>query len=241
MKKLLTVFSLILALAALASADIYIKSKTHTDAFSMMGQSQPAKDETAEQWIGDDRFALRTADFSMIIDGKKSLMDWVNHKDKTYVETTLPLDLTKLLPPEMASMGQMMKMTVTVTPNGQTKTVGQWKCTGYDVSMQMMMMPMKMTVWATTDVPFDPDKFMKMYSNLLKMQMMLDDASFQALTKIKGYWIATETAMDMMGAKVNSTTEVIEISQKSADPSVYSVPAGYAKQDKLSLKDMQRR
>jgi hypothetical protein len=51
MKKLLTVFSLLLMLAVLASADIYVKTKTHTDALSMMGQNQPAKDETTEQWF----------------------------------------------------------------------------------------------------------------------------------------------------------------------------------------------
>lgn len=241
MKKCSIFLSLLLVLAVFASADIYIKTKAHTDAFSMMGQSQPAKDDIQEQWFGDDKFAMITADFSMIVDLKKSLMYWINPKEKTYVETTLPLDMSKLLPAEFAQMASMMQMTVTVAPNGQTKTIGQWKCTGYDVTMQMMMMTFKMTVWASTDVPFDPEKYMKMYSNVMKMQMRLDDTSLQEMAKIKGYWISSETTAEVMGAKMSSTTEVIEITKKTPDPAVYTVPAGFTKQDKLSMKDIQQR
>jgi hypothetical protein len=40
---------------------------------------------------------------------------------------------------------------------------------------------------------------------------------------------------------MHNTTEVVEITKKSADASVYSVPAGYAKKDKLTMQDMQNR
>jgi hypothetical protein len=192
MKKLGVLFSLVLVLVAFASADIYIKSKAHTDAFAVMGQSQPAKDETTEQWMGDDTFATITPEMSFVVNLKKNVFYWINHGNKTYLESPLPFDMTKLLDPQMAQMmSQMMKMTVTVTPNGQTKTIGQWKCSGYDVALNMMMMPMKMAVWASTDVPFDVDKFMKLYANILKAQLRLDDAAIQEMMKVKGYWIST--------------------------------------------------
>lgn len=239
MKKAFFVWSAVLLLSAFAGADVYVKSKTHTDAFAIMGQSQPAKDETTEQWISDDRLAFSSTEMASIVDLKRNLMWLINHKDKTYVETQLPLDITKLIPPEMAQMmGAMMKMTVTVTPTGQTKTIGQWKCSGYDVSLQMMMMPMKMSVWASTDVPINLEKFSKLYSNILKAQLRLDDAAIQEMAKIKGFWIASETSGEMMGAKMRSTTEVIEISQKTPDPSVYLVPAGYTKKDFLDMRGM---
>jgi len=242
MKKLAILFSLVLVLAAFASADIYIKSKAHTDAFAVMGQSQPAKDETTEQWMGDDKFATITPEMTFIVDLKKNMLYWVNHSNKTYLESPLPFDMTKLLDPQMAQMmSQMMKMTVTVTPNNQTKTVGQWKCAGYDVALNMMMMPMKMSVWASTDVPFDVDKFQKLYANVLKAQLRLDDAAVQEMMKVKGYWIATEMNAEIMGAKMHNTTEVVEISNKTAPASAYSVPTGYTKKDKLSMQDMQNR
>jgi hypothetical protein len=242
MKKALTVLSLFLVLAVAANADFYVKSKMHTDPMSIMGRNQPAKDETTEQWFNDNQFAFISPETAIIVDFGKNVLDMVNHTQKTYIESTLPFDFTKLLDPQMAQMmSQMMKITVTVAPNGQTKTIGQWNCSGYDVTMNIMMMPMKIAVWASTDVPFDMAKFAKLYANIMKAQMRLDDASVQEMSKIKGYWISSETSMEMMGAKIHSTTEVIEITKKTPDASVYSVPAGYAKKDKLSAQDMQNR
>jgi len=239
LKKAFFVLSAVLLVAAAASADIYVKSKTHTDAFAIMGQSQPAKDETTEQWIAEDKLAFSSSEMSSIVDMTRKLMWLINHKDKTYVEAQLPLDITKLFPPEMAQMmGSMMKMTVTVMPTGQTRTIGQWKCSGYDVSIQMMMMPMKMAVWASTDVPIDLEKFSRLYSNIIKAQLRLDDAAIQEMAKIKGFWIASETTGEVMGAKMRSTTEVIEISKKTPDPSVYTIPAGYTKKDYLDMRGM---
>jgi hypothetical protein len=134
-----------------------------------------------------------------------------------------------------------MKMTVSATPNGQTKTIGQWKCSGYDVTIQMMMMPLKMSVWASTDVPIDMEKYAKMQSNILKVQLRLDDAALREMMNVKGYWIASETTGEMMGAKIRTTTEVVEITKKSPDASVYSVPAGFTKKDSLTMQDFQRR
>jgi hypothetical protein len=242
MKKLSIVLCFLLVLSVIASADVYIKSKTHTDAFAMMGQSQPAKDETTEQWLGDGKFATIMPAFSIIVDTKKNMLYWINNQSKSYVESPLPFDFTKLVDAQTAQMiTQMMEMTVTVTPNGQTKTIGQWKCTGYDVSLNMKMMPMKMSVWASTDVPFDVDQFMKLYTNVIKATMRLDDAGVQELMKVKGYWIATEINAEIMGTKMHTTSEVIEISKKTPPASIYSVPADYTKKDKLSMQDMQQR
>ncbi len=242
MKKIICVLSLFLVLATFAAADVYIKAKQHTDAFSVMGQSQPAKDEVIEQWIGDDKFAYISPEMSSILDLKKNIAYLIMPSEKTYVETPLPLDLTKIFPPEMAQMmAEMMKMTVSVTPNGQTKTIGQWKCSGYDVAIQMMMMPMKISVWASTDVPIDIEKYAKMQSNILKVQFRLDDAAVKEMMKIKGYWIASETTAEMMGAKMRITLDVVEISKKTPDASVYSVPAGFTKKDTLTMQDFQRR
>lgn len=240
MKKILIVLSLLLVLASFATADIYIKSKMHSDAFAMMGQNRPAKDEIMEQWFNDNQFAFFTPEFSMVVDLKKNVLDWILPPQKTYVESALPFDFTRIVDPQIAQMMSQMKATVTVTPNGQTKTIGQWACSGYDVTVNIMMMPMKIAVWATTDVPFDLAKFMNLYSNVLKAMYRVDDAAIQEMLKIKGYWISSEVSMDAMGTKIHSTTDVVEISKKTPDASVYSVPAGFAKKDKLSMQDMQR-
>lgn len=237
MKKVFFAVVLVLAIALLLPADVYIKTNVHTDAFAMMGQNQPAKDEVMEQWVGNNQLANMTGDKIMIMDMNKNLMFIVNLKDKTYVQTTLPLDMTKLVPKEAASMMAMMKVTVKVTPNGQTKKIGKWNCSGYDMDMNMAMMQMKMTVWATTDVPFDWKLFSKMYANVSKMQFM-DDAAIAEINKISGYQVASEMNMDMMGSKLKVTSQVVEITQKPAPAGIYTVSVGYTKKDTLSLEDM---
>ena len=232
MKKFIAVFALFCVASLSLSADVYIKTKTHQDAMSMMGQTTPAKDSIAEQWIGDDVFAHVSADQSMIINLKKNMAWIINHKAKNYVETPLPLDMAKLLPPEAAAFAGMMKMTATVTPTNDTKKVGQWACQGYTMNMSIMGMNVVTKVWASTDVGFDTAAFnAKFLGNIMKGQMMMDDASIKELGKIKGFQIATES--EMFGAK--STTEVVEIAKKTAPAGLYSLPAGYAKTASLSM------
>ena len=237
MKKILFTVFLVLAVAVLLTADVYIKTNVHTDAFAMMGQNQPAKDEIMEQWFGNNQLANITGDKIMIMDMNKNVMLIVNPKEKSYVETTLPLDMSKLVPKEAAPMLSMMKVTVKVTPNGQTKKINQWNCNGYDVDMNMMMMQMKMKAWATTEVSFDWKAFAKMYANISKMQFM-DDASIAELMKINGYQVASEMSMNVMGANMKVTSQVVEIAQKTAPAGIYSVPAGFTKKDSLSMQDL---
>lgn len=237
MKKALLALIVVLAAALLLPADVYIKTNVRTDAFEMMGQKQPAKDEVTEQWVNNSQLFNKQGERVTILDMKKNVMYIINLKEKSYVETALPLDMAKLLPPEAAQMAAMMKVTVKVTPNGQSKKIGQWNCSGYDVDMNMMMMKMKMAIWASTDVPFDWKVFSKMYTNVSKMQFM-DDASIAEFAKIKGFQIGSEMSMDMMGSKMKVVSQVVEISQKPAPAGLYSVPAGFTKEKSLSMKDI---
>jgi hypothetical protein len=236
MRKFAVVFICIIAVTAFANADIYVKTKMHQDAYSVMGQSQPAEDSVSEQWIGKDQVAMIQKGSGFIVDLKKNVMYMINHAEKTYVEAALPLDMSKLFPPEMAAMLKgMMKMSVSVTPGGQTKAIGQWKCENYAVDITMMM-PIKMTVWATTDVPFDLNAYVdNMQVNMLAAQFQLDTKAIAEMKKIRGFWIASETVVDMMGSKMKTSTEVVEITQKTPPAGIYTVPSGYTKKDFISM------
>jgi len=243
MKKYFAVLVLVMAVSLSLSADIYVKQKSHSDAMAIMGQTQPARDTVTEMWIGDDQFASFGGEGSVIIDLKKNVMYIINDKNKSYVEATLPVDFAKLLPPEAAAMAGMMKMTATVNPTNDTKKIGQWNCTGYEMTLTMMMgITMKSKLWASTEVPFDVKSFMaKIMPNVFKGQMHLDDASVKEMLKINGFQIATDMSAEIMGAKMHTTSEVIEISKKTAPENVYSPPAGYAKKATLSMEDLQKR
>ena len=241
MKKLTVLLVLMAVVALFANADVYVKTKTHSDAVSIMGQTTPAKDDVTEQWISDNALAHIGKDQSFIIDLNRNVMDIINHGAKTYVEATLPVDFAKLLPPQAAAMAGMMQMSATVTPGTETKKIGNWNCHLYKVNMSVMGMAMPLTVWASTDVPFDTAKFATLFAALLKGQMRFDDASVKEYLKIKGFQIASEMNAEIMGAKIHTTSEALEIGLKTAPAGVYSVPKGYAKKDTLSMDEVQKR
>ncbi len=241
MKKIFAVFLLMLAVSTLAAQDVYIKSKNHTDAISMGAQNQPARDMVTEQWIGAGKLAVVTPNKTTIVNVNKKLMYIVNHKTRTYVEAALPLDFAGLLPPESLPALQSARMTATVTPTGKKKIIGGRSCDEYNVALTVNIIQLNAKIYASTNVPFDVKSYSeKIAPSFIKSQMIgLDDASIQELGKIKGLTILSETTGEAMGAKIHQTTEVVQIIKKPAPAGIYSVPAGYTKQAKLSIQDLQ--
>jgi len=53
--------------------------------------------------------------------------------------------------------------------------------------------------------------------------------------------VATELTADVMGARMRTTTEVVEIVEKPAPAGTFAPPAGYTQKATLSMQDLQRR
>ena len=201
----------------------------------MQGQEKVV---TQEQWMGTDKIATISDNNTIILDLGKKKFYMLQNASKTYVESSLPLDMTSLMPEQMASMmkGFMSGMSVSVQPNGQTKQIGNWKAKGYDFTITAMGMPIKMIMWASSDVPFDWKKYQPLNAEVFKATMRMGEQFIQELQKLEGYPIATD--MEMMGVKVEMKVE--EISEKTPPANVYSVPADYTKKAKLGMEDMQQ-
>lgn len=245
MRKYAAVFIVFFLFSAVfVCADVYIKQKTHTDAFEVMGQSQPAKDVINNMWLAENKMASLSEDQSFIIDLEKNKVFWMNTQKKSYIEMDLPLDISKYLPEQAAEMMANMNISVAVQPTTETDTIAGKKCTKYDVTMTIMMMmtmEMKMKVWATEDVPFDWKKFQDKMIQMFSPTMPLGEEALNAFKQIKGWQMRSEMTMNMMGTDMKTVQEVMEIAQKDAPAGTYTVPEGYTKQDKFSLEDMQRR
>ncbi len=235
MKKFFVIVTLIVSLFVFLGADIYVKQETKTPSF--MGQ--PAKNVIQEQWLGNNKMATVSEDTNTILDLNLKKMVMIQHKSKTYVEMTLPLDITKMMPEQMATMmkGMMESMTVSVKPNGQSKKVKNWNTKGYDVAMKMMGMEVKMVFWAAPNPGFEWKKYSDLFTEVYKAQLRIGEKFIAEFKKIDGYPVETETSV--MGMTIINS--VIEINpNKTPGPEVYKVPAGYTKKDKLSMQDMQQ-
>jgi len=229
------------AASLLLSADIYIKTVSHRDSATYMEITIPEQDTIMEQWVSGKKFAMVADPLTYIVDLARNSAIFLIPASKTYVETTLPIDMIKLMPPEFADMAAMLQYTATVKPSGETKKIGAWNCAGYDVAVSMRGSPLAMKIWATTDVPFDLTKYEEMLGAVQKAQMFLGEATVKEFAKIKGIQVATETTGEINGVQMRMTTEVVEISQRDAPRGIYEVPAGFTKKATLSLEDLQRR
>jgi len=205
----------------------------HTDAVTIMGQTEPAKDEEGATWMAEDMLREDEGQSRTTIvrfDLKKIFV--IFHDKKEYSEIDLPIDLANALPPEAKQMMQMMQVTPKVTATDETQKIKDWNCKKYlveiAVSMMGMNMPMKMEMWVTKDLGIDLKQYEKFYAELLALQPMFKGFA-EEFKKIEGYPVLTLFSMSMMGTETKYREEVISVEKKDAPLGTYDQPQGYTK------------
>jgi len=230
--------------ACVAGADTKIVQVSHTDAMTVMGQTQPAKDQEKTTWVSADRMRMDQGKMSIIIRPDLEQMLFVDHGSKTYNLLQLPVDLSELLPPQMSQMMDMMKMTVTVTPSGKTKTIGKWSAKHYEMTMSSPMMQMQANIWATDEVGFDLSSYERMAEHMVSLQPGMED-SIEELRKIKGVQVEMDGAISMPMAgnvEVKTSEKLVSIEEVDAPSGFYDPPAGYTEKpfDFMKMQQMQQ-
>jgi hypothetical protein len=230
--------------AGLAGADVKVVQHHHQDAFSMMGQNQPASDEEHVTWIGDGKLRMDQGATSTIVDLDAKKMFIVKHDDASYTAVDLPVDLKSLLPPGMGEQVMaMMQFDVTVTPSEETKKVGEWTAKRYDLKMTSAMMSMSSVLWASTETPVDFSKYFDLYSRVMSLQPGMEDM-MEGMRKIDGFVVSQEATMSMkfMGETTVGSSDLVT-SIETVDPpaGIYAPPTDYAQEEFDFMKMMQDR
>lgn len=224
------------ALAGSAMADSFLKQVVHIDAFEMAGQKQPEKNDTTIMWLTEGNVCLQIGNVSAVIfDAEKGVMYMVDHEKKEYL--VVPMDLFDggseegaSESDEMAKMMQAMmgETEVTVTKTDETKKIGDWNCTKYDVEISMAMMTTKQELWATEDIKIDYTMFNAVNGGMMA-QMPGFDKIVEEMKQIEGVAVMTIVRVSMMGQEITTTTELIEYAEKDAPEGVFDIPEGYKK------------
>jgi len=225
-------FSIILC-PTQAKADIYIKKIKHTDAVTIMGQTQPAKDEEGATWMAKEKMREDEGKSkSTVIRFDLNKIFVFDHIQKTSSEIDLPIDLEKVLPAEAKQMMQMMQVTANVIDTGETQKIKNWNCKKYlvevGISMMGMNMPMKMEMWVSKDLEIDLKLYEKFYTEFLALQPMFKDFA-EEFKKIEGYPVLTLFSMTMMGTETKYQEEVVSVEKKDAPTGTYDPPEEYTK------------
>jgi len=237
-----------LALFALASApafaDLTITSKATHDG---------GAPQTTVSYISGDHVRMSQPDGKEVIvdfaSGDLTMMDsakkqyWVMTKadwDAMQAKMSQAMNSPEMknLPPEVqAKMEAMMggMMTVNVEKTGNARTIAGYKCQEYNVTIGQFS---KSTECLTEDLKMPAASWAKYkdFSDRLKTMMAAFGpmaknlgAMQEQFKKLKGFPIATNTTVNVMGHTSTSTTEVTSVKDGAIDASTWQVPAGYAK------------
>jgi hypothetical protein len=242
-RRILTALLTVLLVAGAAAADLKIVKMTHRDGFTMMGQTQPAQDNEQTTWIGDDRMVMEQGDNATIVRLDTSKLIVVDHVEESFSVLDLPIDLDALIPAGMAEpMKAMMTFEVTVTPTGESKTIGDWKAQKYEMKMTSEMMTMESTMWASKQPAFDQAAYFKMARQMASLQPGMADVANE-MNKVDGLVVEQEgvMTMTMMGnVSVKTWEKTSSIEQLDPPPGTYDPPAGYTEKPFDFMSQMQR-
>ena len=227
-------------------ADVYIKQKRHTDAFEVMGQTQPEKDEITVIWMSKDKGGIDMGeDKSMIIRLDKNIMYFLDHPKMTYAEMPFG-DLSEILSSAIQESelseeerkeaekfmkgitSTMMKAEAEVTDTGEEQKIKGWNCRKYIMKVKIMMATSTAEIWATEDIKINYELYRTLGSAVISKQPGFQEM-LEEMKKIKGIAVLTTSTSSAMGAEVKSTEELIEVEEKSAPSGTYEIPSGYAK------------
>lgn len=245
MKKYLFVIVMVIITAVVMNADVYIKEKTHTDSVYHHGTVEPATDTVNEFWIGNKKMAAITEGRIVIIDLNQKRFIFANRKEKIYVETTLPLDLAKILPEQLHGRFAMFRTKGEVKETSEEKKIGKWDTKCYEINTWIIyegarLRQIDTKAWFTTNVPFDLDVYMEILPVFLKLGNY-DEALINEMKKIKAVRVSSETMRYVDGKAVKSKREIKEMSEKNAPAGIYSIPKAFKKKDQLTMQDLRTR
>jgi len=192
----------------------------------------------SETWIGPRVIANTEFGHTMVIDLADDRLTFIDHDNETFVEHALPVDVAELLSPEerrrhreMRSSGEVSK--TRKRPRFLRRRCGEFEVVWWYTKDGSCPDPGPITVWATTDVPFDLD----LYDSVLLHSRMLynrDERYRRELEKIEGLQVRIELGGDGFLYGTRYVNEVVEMAAMAPPSDAYVVPMGYTRQEYIT-------
>ena len=224
-------------------SDIYMKTKTHNEPVTIMGQTQPAETVVNESWLTDDKMAVINKKQTIFTDFGKNIVTIANHEKKILM--SMPMNFSDIADRKSADMsaedkegfkqmmGKMMQMDIKVTVTNEKKKIGKWNCRKYIQTMNMGVGKMTSEIWATKDIKMDLELYARFSAGMMAQMPGISqnmEKILKELKKIEGVHVLTKQSMDMMGQVIKTSTTLLDFKQAKAPAKVFKLPA-YKKQD----------
>lgn len=203
--RILASFLLTLAWIAPTSADTKLIVEEYARIDLPTADAPPRETtELVTLWYGDNELARVSGDQRMVLN-----LD----KDETYMidDAARTVHVLKHQPKSAATQA-------TATATGETRDVGQWAASRYDLSIELAPGDAgSMKVWVSTDLDMDLDTYQRL------AKQMYQAAGMDALAELPGYPVMIES--DFGFIKTSSTVQSVESATPPAG--TYEIPTTY--------------
>jgi hypothetical protein len=226
-----------------AEADVYIKETNRTESYVLGFRTATDNDPASELWIGETALAYLTPGRTFIVDLEARTFTVVNAESRTYVQSSLPVDLSAILSSDMQARYKVWHRSGTVGDTGKTeeilgKTATEYKVESWEVEGGEKSNKQSIQVWATTDVDFDWKRIDELLDPL-RIILNRDETLRKELHEIEGVQLKVEWWTGWFGKGRKHLTEVVEIALDRDPPKgVYTPPADYERKERLTRKDL---
>jgi hypothetical protein len=217
---------LLLLAAPFALAGHYIEQQRHTDAMTVMGQTQPARDSVQKIWMDADKMASDTGDqTTVIIRLDQNKIYFVNHAKKSYSVTDLPMKF----PPEMEKMMAAFQFKTDLQKTGERKQIGPYSCEGVNMTLSGFM-NFNVKMWVTSDIKLPFSQYYTMSSAMTSYSPALKEMTEKMRSLGNVFAVEQEMTGEVMGTKTHSVTRLVKYDETVIPASKFEPPAGYTEQ-----------
>jgi len=191
-------------------------------------------------WFGGGKIRYAYHGLVFIVDENEGVFIVINQRRKTYIRTSLPLDMKAICSEQLRLRFEGIRETGAVEEAGETTKILDRECQGYTVKLWQEYKGEKAghktgTVWATRDVPFDWKRLNRLLENL-RVYYNRDARCRKELNKIQGFQMGWD--MKSPRGETIMAQRIVKIARETPPPGTYAVPEGYTRREKLRNGDL---
>jgi hypothetical protein len=214
---------------------LYLREIVHSDSYIFWKMTESEILDETETWIGDRTAARIEKDRTFIVDLIKNTFTLVNHREESYIEAPLPLEMLSLLSGDMRTEYEAKRVSAVVRRTRRTKTILHKKCKEYrlmywDMRGKAKSNQRNIRLWATTEVHSDLDAYGELLESLRRFHNR-DETARRELDKIEGLQLRNETGYNTFFVKRKIVEEAVELSEREIPEDIFSLPDDYVKRE----------
>lgn len=219
-------------------ADVFMRQRHRTEAFQVMGRTQPPRDFIQDIWLTAHKARSDMESQSVIVRLDRGVSYFLDHKRKAFVEMELrdrrgsvsrPMEERTRDPVPQSAPPLLM----TITDTGETRKIGGYHCRKYIQRVESPMGASVSEIWATEDLKLDSELHARFTLALMAAQPAgreALDANLAETRKMRGVPVLSSTSSKVEGTEVRSRTELVEFRETSAPDTLFEIPPGYSRQ-----------